>query len=676
MKRLILSPFLCLLLVVMLPIQAKQDAKRDMENMSSKENKTWHQLSKFIHSLSSLDEDASSVLKRLHYAVQNDDIVSKDEFCNALEHAQAIIVENEDITDDQMHHISVAFNELVDAVMQDEALHMRDCASQCNDQDSLKIRKILCVLNKAIFCDIPVFRDKAIFLQRVEMRNGLDINGRLRVHGKAKIDKLDAKKAEISNLEVGKSAEVNNLDVGCDLTVGCNILMNNSTSAAVGNIVKAGVSFIQNFGTDNTFIGQDAGNFTMSGAGNTGVGALALSNNTTGLNNIAIGLQALQFNTDGSRNVAVGVQTLQSNTIGNENVAVGGGAMAFNTTGSSNSVFGRRTLLVNTTGNNNTALGYEAMTGNTTGSNNIAVGFNAGNNLTTGDNNIDIGNIGVAAESNTIRIGTIGTQTANFQAGIFGAGPITGAAVLVDATTGQLGTTPSSIRYKKDVEDMNDASAPILKLRPVTFKYKTDPTGAVQYGLIAEDVDKVMPDLVVRNSAGSIEAVKYHDITILLLNEFIRLLAHVEAIDDAVATMNDSIGLLNDRVSSLSTGDSRLEHLVKILESKLALMNDELELTNDQLQLMDDQVQGLNDQVQSLDGQVQSFDDQLASLSDEVQAMGDGVGSINHELHVLKNEVKFLDRHIALLSERVNVEDERLEVLEDRVTILEEVVFY
>ena len=161
-------------------------------------------------------------------------------------------------------------------------------------------------------------------------------------------------------------------------------------------------------------------------------------------------------------------------------------------------------------------------TNGTTGTDNIALGFNAGRNLTTGNNNIDIGNAGRAGEANTIRIGTNGTQSATFIAGINGTA-VTGVAVVVNSN-GQLGIVASSQRFKDQIKPMDKASEAILALKPVTFRYKheLDPEGIPQFGLVAEEVDKVNPDLVVRDAQGEPYTVRYEAVNAMLLNEFLK----------------------------------------------------------------------------------------------------------------------------------------------------------
>jgi hypothetical protein len=272
-------------------------------------------------------------------------------------------------------------------------------------------------------------------------------------------------------------------------------------------------------GLGNTAIGTfslfsvSTGNFnTAVGAGsldlnlgdlNTATGAAALLFNTTGTQNTAVGTAALEFNGTGSGNTANGAFALESNT-GDDNTAVGDGALQNNTTGS-----------------DNTALGINALNLNTTGGGNIALGNGAGFNLTTGSNNIDIGNVGVTGDFSTIRIGT--TQGFTHIAGIFGDTVSGGTAVYIDSF-GQLGTSTSSARFKRDIHKMEGASEVLFALRPVTFRYNKDidPAGTSQFGLVAEEVEKVSPDLVVRDKEGKPYSVRYEQVNAMLLNEFLK----------------------------------------------------------------------------------------------------------------------------------------------------------
>jgi hypothetical protein len=255
---------------------------------------------------------------------------------------------------------------------------------------------------------------------------------------------------------------------------------------------------------------------------NTVLGEDALLNDT-GTGNTAIGFNALRFNTTASENTANGVDALFSNTTGSDNTANGVSALFFNTTGFANTATGAYALQSNTTGDDNTANGVGALQNNTTGSGNIALGDSAGINLTTGNNNIDIGSRGFFGEDKTIRIGVQGTQTQTFIAGISGTPLGPGVPVGVNVN-GQLGVKPSSVRYKEAIQPMDKASEGILALKPVTFRYKheLDPEGTPQYGLVAEEVEKVNPDLVARDEQGKPYTVRYDAVNAMLLNEFLK----------------------------------------------------------------------------------------------------------------------------------------------------------
>jgi hypothetical protein len=256
---------------------------------------------------------------------------------------------------------------------------------------------------------------------------------------------------------------------------------------------------------------------------NTVLGDDALLSNTTGFDNTAIGFNALFSNTTGANNTAVGWQALFSNTTGSNNTATGLLALGSNTTGIFMTATGQGALFSNTTGDSNTANGFQALLGNTTGSNNIAVGFQAGINLTTGNNNIDIGNVGVPGDSKRIRIGQQGAQHSTFITGIRGVTTQNANAVpVVIDSAGQLGTMNSSRRFKKEIKPMDQISEAILGLKPVTFHYKRDSKGTAQFGLIAEEVAQVNPDLVVRDENGEIYTVRYEAVNAMLLNEFLK----------------------------------------------------------------------------------------------------------------------------------------------------------
>ena len=212
---------------------------------------------------------------------------------------------------------------------------------------------------------------------------------------------------------------------------------------------------------------------------------------------------------------------LRANTTGVSNTATGEDALRSNTTGSFNTATGEDALQANTTGAENTAIGLGALAASTTGNGNTAIGFGAGEMLESGGDNIYLSNVGVEKESNTIRIGTEETQTDTFIAGISGATSVDGVPVLINKS-GKLGTLMSSQRFKQHVQDMGEASNGLMRLRPVTFQYRSeydDGTGLRQYGLVAEEVAEVFLDLVQYSDTGEPSAVRYHFVNALLLNE-------------------------------------------------------------------------------------------------------------------------------------------------------------
>jgi Chaperone of endosialidase len=253
---------------------------------------------------------------------------------------------------------------------------------------------------------------------------------------------------------------------------------------------------------------------------NTAAGYQALSSNTTGFSNTANGASALAFNTTGSFNTATGYQAIYHNTTASFNTATGYQAFYQNSIGSLNTAYGASALGSNTTGSENTACGTSALAFNRSGSNNIALGSRAGADI-KGDNNIDIGNTGDFDDSDTIRIGD--NQNAVFIAGIYNA-TVIGSPVYIDTNTSRLGLSSSSKRFKDAIEAMGNASEALLALRPVTFRYKEgiDPNRTAQFGLVAEDVEKVNPELVVHDKEGRPYTVRYDAVNAMLLNEFLK----------------------------------------------------------------------------------------------------------------------------------------------------------
>jgi hypothetical protein len=262
----------------------------------------------------------------------------------------------------------------------------------------------------------------------------------------------------------------------------------------------------------NTAEGQQALFSLTSGTGNVAVGWGTLYSDTQGSLNTAIGTGALLLNI-GDQNTATGAGALLFNNNGIYNTANGAFALHLNTEGSSNTANGWQALYSNTTAVANTAVGREALDGNTTGSFNTALGFAAGSGVTTADAVTCIGSQAAGANvSNTTWIGNVyGVAT---QSGT--------TAPVVVSDNGQLGTAVSSERFKKDIAAMEKASEAVLSLRPVTFHYKTDAKGIPQFGLIAEEVARVNPALVLPDKEGKPYTVRYEAVNAMLLNEFLK----------------------------------------------------------------------------------------------------------------------------------------------------------
>ena len=337
-------------------------------------------------------------------------------------------------------------------------------------------------------------------------------------------------------------------------------------------------------GSYNTGVG--AGTLVLNtGDQNTATGAAALLLNTTGSFNTANGTLALLSNTTGTQNTATGFVALYGNTTGAYNTGNGTNALVNNTTGSQNTANGINTLHTNTTGSANTANGSNALFSNT-GNNNTALWFAAGDSLTTGSNNIDIGNHGVAGETGIIRIGG-GSQTATYVAGIAGQTVGAGGSTCYVDNDGKLGVFLSARRFKRDIADMGAASEALLALRPVTFHYKPelDKTGIPQFGLVAEEVAKVNPDLVTHDAKGDICTVRYEAVNVMLLNEFLKEHKAVQELKSALRKQEAIIAQLNDdRVNHEAT----ISNLDKALNTVLARLNEQdskIQKVNDRLEL-------------------------------------------------------------------------------------------
>jgi hypothetical protein len=286
----------------------------------------------------------------------------------------------------------------------------------------------------------------------------------------------------------------------------------------------------------NTAVGFFSLFANSTGSFNTAFGAGALDLNTAD-NNTATGAAALLLNTTGTDNTANGVDALVFNNSGSHNTANGAFALFSNTTANDNTANGAFALESNTTGVSNTEVGVLALESNTTGSDNVALGTAVGFNATTGSNNVYIGAgmVGVAGESNACYI-----------ASIFGQTSANGTAVFINSD-GKLGTVTSSRRFKDGIKPMEKTSEVILALKPVTFHYKSDNTGTPQFGLIAEEVAEVNPDLVVRDNNGDIYTVRYDAVNAMLLNEFLK---EHKTVQEQGAT----ITRLQKQIEALTTG--------------------------------------------------------------------------------------------------------------------------
>ena len=381
--------------------------------------------------------------------------------------------------------------------------------------------------------------------------------------------------AEGSNALLGLTSGTFNTAIG----------MSSLQSDTIGsfNTAIGAFALLSNTASENTATGAGALLSNTTGGSNTANGALALESNTTGSFNTANGAFALLNNT-ASRNTATGFEALESNTTGSDNTASGAGALLFNRSGEYNCAFGSGALASNVSAGDNTAIGYQTLFSNSsegilntavgfqalfsnngfialqntavgatalysnTGTNNTALGFGAGFNQTTGSNNVYIGAgiNGVAGESNACRI-----------ASIFGQTVANGSAVFVTSGN-KLGMTTSSKRFKEDIKSMDKASEAVFALKPVSFRYKkeVDPTRTAQFGLVAEDVEKVNPDLIVRDSAGKPYSVRYDQVNAMLLNEFLKEHKTVLELKTEIAELTATV---KEQAAQIQKVSARLE---------------------------------------------------------------------------------------------------------------------
>jgi hypothetical protein len=315
-----------------------------------------------------------------------------------------------------------------------------------------------------------------------------------------------------------------NAGISGNLSVSHVIALPDTANSSTGVLTLGGVRFLHNYGTLNTFVGHGAGNFSVTGFGNTGIGLNALDSISTGVENIGIGNNTLARTTTAFQDISLGFESMFSNTTGSQNIAVG----------------------------------FEAFHGNTTGNGNIGIGLLVGDTTTTtpnGSENIYIGEIHGAVlggENGTIRIGNHDDcnnhycQDRAFMAGISGV-QVAGDAVYVDAN-GQLGTLTSSRRFKDDIRDMADTTNNLFRLRPVTFRYKQalgDGSHPLQYGLVAEEVAAVYPELVQYDpKTGEPNSVMFQYLTPMLLNEVQKEHAQIESLEQQIQALKKQLTAL------------------------------------------------------------------------------------------------------------------------------------
>jgi len=386
-------------------------------------------------------------------------------------------------------------NELPIVIGQTRALCGTTCGSAVKTfRSKVEICGDTTVKKNLTVCEDLVVKGSTRIKKDLTVCNDLIVKDDLEVRDKATVRK---------NLTVCEDLIVKeDATIGCDLEVGCNLLMNDSSGPSVGNILKNSTRFIHNFGTKNTFVGKKSGNFILTGGRNTAIGYNTLLTLSEGLDNVAVGLEALTFIRGGSNNTAVGSGALNKIQIGNDN---------------------------------------------------IALGKDAGSAHTGGDsNNIDIGNTGTSGDSNVIRIGTSGTHTKTFITGIRGVttDEADATAVMIDSDN-QLGTVSSSKKYKHNIVAMGHDSDNLMQLRPVSFAFKSDKKERKQYGLIAEEVELVFPELVTYNSEKNVHSVKYHMLPAMLLNEVQKHDKTLQKYSERLDTYGEDIKQLKTYVTAL-----------------------------------------------------------------------------------------------------------------------------
>jgi uncharacterized coiled-coil protein SlyX len=302
------------------------------------------------------------------------------------------------------------------------------------------------------------------------------------------------------------------------------------------------------------------------------------------LQSTATGAGALLFNSTGVNNTATGAVAHLNNTGGSANTASGVDALLDNTTGTQNTANGVSALRSNTIGNFNTASGAGALFSNTTGSNNIALGSGAGSNVTTASNVVCIGGVGGENVDNGCYIGSIFNATSSG-----------GTAVFVNSF-GKLGTSTSSRRFKEEIKPMERASEALFALKPVTFHYKKeiDPTGLSQFGLLAEDVEKLNPDLVVRDKDGKPYSVRYDQVNAMLLNEFLKEHCTVQEQEATIALLRSTDAMQEAIITQLKSTDAKQEATIAKQQKQIEALTAGLQKVSAQLEMSKPATQMVN----------------------------------------------------------------------------------
>ena len=363
-----------------------------------------------------------------------------------------------------------------------------------------------------------------------------------------------------SNTAVGAAALLLNTTGEQNTAVGTDALVFNDAGSS--NTATGYFALMNNTGSGNTANGAFALNSNTTGIFNTALGGGSLVNNTDGNGNTTVGTLSLNANNHGNLNTAIGLAALQ-NSANDNNTGLGAGALNQNTIGQGNTAVGMEALHDNVIGGGNTAVGVEALSNALAGFN-TAIGHNAGNLVVNSHDVIAIGSPGGDVNDSCF-IGNIRDVTTDLADAI---------PVVIDSV-GQLGTMSSSARFKKDIKPMESTSNSILDLKPVTFHYKNDKSNTPQFGLIAEEVAKVNPNLVVHDKNGQIYTVRYDAVNAMLLSEFLKEHKKVQDLEVTVAQQQKGMEVLTAQLKEQATQIQKVSAQVEMAKpaTKVAVGN-------------------------------------------------------------------------------------------------------